>query len=110
MPPKPILPPRLRPGSRVALLTPSGPLLERDHCARGVELCRALGYEPVVMPNAGNAHGYLGGSDVERLADLNAALTDPAYRCGVVPARRQRHEPHRRRSGLCRLRRAAAGR
>jgi muramoyltetrapeptide carboxypeptidase len=77
MPPKPILPPRLRPGSRVALLTPSGPLLERDHCTRGVELCRALGYEPVVMPNAGNVHGYLGGSDIDRLADLNAALTDP---------------------------------
>jgi muramoyltetrapeptide carboxypeptidase len=77
MPPKPILPPRLRPGARVALLTPSGPLLEPDHCARGVELCQALGYEPVVMPNAGKVHGYLGGSDVDRLADLNAALTDP---------------------------------
>jgi muramoyltetrapeptide carboxypeptidase len=61
----------------VALLTPSGPLLERDHCGRGVELCQALGYEPIVMPNAGKAHGYLGGNDSERLADLNAALTDP---------------------------------
>lgn len=77
MPPKPMLPPRLRPGSRVALLTPSGPLLERDHCTRGIELCRTLGYEPLVMPNAGKAHGYLGGSDDERLADLNTALTDP---------------------------------
>lgn len=77
MPPKPILPPRLRPGSRVALVTPSGPLLERDHCARGVELCRALGHEPVLMPNAGKVHGYLAGSDDERLADLNTALTDP---------------------------------
>ena len=74
MPPKPILPPRLHPGSRVALLTPSGPLLERDHSVRGVELCRALGFEPVLMPNAGRAHGYLGGTDDERLADLNAAL------------------------------------
>lgn len=77
MPPK-ILPPRLHPGARVALLAPSGPLLERDHLARGAELCRALGVEPVLMPNAGNAHGYLAGTDEERLADLNAALTDPA--------------------------------
>ena len=78
MSPKPILPPRLRPGARVALLTPSGPLMERDHSARGAELCRALGLEPVLMPNAGKVHGYLGGTDDERLADLNAALTDPA--------------------------------
>ena len=77
MPPKPILPPRLRPGSRVALLTPSGPVLEPDHCARGAELCRALGYQPVMMPNAGAIHGYLGGTDAERLADLNQALVDP---------------------------------
>jgi muramoyltetrapeptide carboxypeptidase len=77
MPPK-ILPPKLRPGACVALLAPSGPLLERDHLARGAELCRALGCEPVVMPNAGKAHGYLAGTDEERLADLNAALTDPA--------------------------------
>jgi len=77
MPPK-ILPPKLRPAARVALLAPSGPLLERDHLARGAELCRALGLEPVLMPNAGKAHGYLAGTDDERLADLNAALTDPA--------------------------------
>ena len=71
-----ILPPRLRPGARVALLAPSGPLLERDHLARGVELCGALGFTPVLMPNAGKAHGYLAGTDDERLLDLNTALTD----------------------------------
>jgi muramoyltetrapeptide carboxypeptidase len=78
MSPKPILPPRLHPGCRVALLTPSGPMLERDHSARGTELCRALGYEPVLMPNAGKVHGYFAGTDGERLSDLNAALTDPS--------------------------------
>lgn len=78
MSPKPILPPRLRPNARVALLAPSGPLLERDHSARGAELCRALGYQPVLMPNAGKVYGYLAGTDDERLADLNSALTDPA--------------------------------
>jgi muramoyltetrapeptide carboxypeptidase len=77
MPPK-ILPPKLRPGARVALLAPSGPLLEHDHLTRGAELCLALGFHPVLMPNAGNSHGYLAGTDDERVADLNAALTDPA--------------------------------
>jgi muramoyltetrapeptide carboxypeptidase len=74
-----ILPPRLRPGARIALLAPSGPLLEQDDLARGVELSHALGFEPEVMPNAGNVHGYLAGTDDERLADLNRALTDPAF-------------------------------
>ena len=78
MSPKPILPPRLRPDARVALISPSGPSLERDHLARGVELCRALGLQPVQMPNAGKVYGYLAGTDDERLADLNNALTDPA--------------------------------
>lgn len=74
---KPILPPRLAEGARVALVAPAGPLLEQDDRARGMELCRALGYEPVLGPNAGRAYGYLAGTDDERLADLNAALADP---------------------------------
>jgi muramoyltetrapeptide carboxypeptidase len=70
------LPPRLTKGSRVALVAPAGPLLERDDLARGEELCRALGFLPVLTPNAGKKYGYLAGTDEERLADLNAALGD----------------------------------
>jgi muramoyltetrapeptide carboxypeptidase len=62
----------------VALIAPSGPLLEHDHLVRATELCHALDFEPIIMPNAGGVHGYLAGTDTERLADLNAALTDPA--------------------------------
>lgn len=72
-----VRPPRLAPGSRVALVAPAGPLLERDDLTRGEELCRALGYEPVLGPNAGRHYGYLAGTDDERVADLNAALRDP---------------------------------
>ncbi|HEX5387411.1 MAG TPA: LD-carboxypeptidase [Gemmatimonadales bacterium] len=71
-----IRPPRLAAGCRVALIAPSGPLPERDDHARAAELCRALGYEPVPGPNAARRHGYLAGTDAERLADLNAALGD----------------------------------
>jgi muramoyltetrapeptide carboxypeptidase len=70
-------PPRLGPGSRVALVAPAGPLLELDDRARGEELCRALGFEPVLAPNAGSRYGYLAGTDEQRLGDLNAALRDP---------------------------------
>jgi muramoyltetrapeptide carboxypeptidase len=73
-----IRPPRLVPGSRVGLIAPAGPLLELDDLTRGQELCRALDYQPVLLPSAGARHGYLAGSDEERLADLNAALADPS--------------------------------
>lgn len=71
-----IRPPRLAPGSRIALVAPSGPLLERDELRRAAELCRALGHEPVPGTHAAARHGYLGGTDAERLADLDAALCD----------------------------------
>ena len=55
MHPKPILPVRLKPGSRVALVAPSGPLPELEDIARATENCRFLGLEPVVMPNCGKS-------------------------------------------------------
>ena len=75
---KPLIrPPRLVPGSRIALIAPAGPLLERDDLTRAEALCRALGYEPLIGKNAFNHHGYLAGTDDERLFDLNQALQDP---------------------------------
>lgn len=73
----PIRPPRLARGSRVALVAPAGPLLERDDLTRAEALCRALGYEPRLGPNTAERYGYFAGTDEQRLADLNAALRDP---------------------------------
>jgi muramoyltetrapeptide carboxypeptidase len=67
-------PPRLRPGSRIALIAPAGPLLDRDDLHRASELCRALGHDPLPGAHAGRRYGYLAGQDHERLADLNGAL------------------------------------
>jgi muramoyltetrapeptide carboxypeptidase len=76
---KPLIrPPKLVPGSRIGLVAPAGPLLERDDISRAEALCRALGYEPVLGKNAYNHYGYLAGTDEERLFDLNRALQDPA--------------------------------
>jgi muramoyltetrapeptide carboxypeptidase len=72
-----IRPPRLKPGSRVALIAPAGPLSEQDDLARGIELCRALGFDPAPGDHALARHGYLAGTDEARLADLNGALRDP---------------------------------
>lgn len=72
-----IRPPRLARGSRVALVAPAGPLLEKDDLARAEALCRALGYEPALGPNTAQHDGYFAGTDEQRLADLNGAIRDP---------------------------------
>src|SRR3954452_13510882 len=75
---KPLIrPPKLVPGSRVALIAPAGPLLERDDLTRAEALCRALGYEPVLGQSDYNRQGYLAGTDEERVGDLNRVLQDP---------------------------------
>lgn len=74
---KPLIrPPRLTPGNRIGLVAPAGPLLERDDLTRAEELCRALGYQPVLGKNAYRRLGYFAGTDEERLADLNGAIQD----------------------------------
>ncbi len=76
---KPLVrPPKLAPNSRIGLIAPAGPLLERDDLTRAESLCRALGYEPILGKCAHARHGYLAGTDDERLSDLNQALQDPA--------------------------------
>ena len=78
-------PPRLRPGDRVALLTPSSPSnLERID--EGIDVLRFCGLEPVEYPSArarASTHPYLAGTDAERAEDLRAALLDDSI-AGVM--------------------------
>ena len=71
-----IRPPALRPGGRVALIAPAGPLAA-GAIPRAADRIRAWGWEPVIGGYAPGRHGYLAGTDEERLGDLNAALRAP---------------------------------
>jgi muramoyltetrapeptide carboxypeptidase len=71
-----IRPPRLREGARVALVAPAGPVTE-ERIARAFTQCKLLGVQPVLGSSARRRFaGYLAGTDAERLADLQWALTD----------------------------------
>jgi muramoyltetrapeptide carboxypeptidase len=76
---------RLRPGDRVALLTPSSPSnLERID--EGIDVLRFCGLEPVELPTArarGSVQPYLAGTDADRAADLRQALLDDSI-AGVL--------------------------
>ena len=70
--------PTIAAGARVALVSPAGPLRGDSDLQRAQENARALGWVPVVGAHALARDGYLAGTDGDRLADLNAALTDDA--------------------------------
>jgi muramoyltetrapeptide carboxypeptidase len=70
-----IRPPALRPGARVALVAPAGPLAE-GAVERAEERLGGWGFEPVVGRHARGRHGYLSAPDEQRAADFNAALRD----------------------------------
>lgn len=72
-----VRPPRLRPGARVALVAPAGPLTD-ERIELSLERCRSLGLEPVLGRNARSRTGFLAGRDQERAADLARALADPS--------------------------------
>jgi muramoyltetrapeptide carboxypeptidase len=80
-----VRPPALQLGDLVVVLSPAGPA-QPDRVAAGIELLRSWGLRPVPAPHAFDHHGYLAGSDAERVADLNAAFADPEVR-GIVVTR-----------------------
>ena len=67
----------LEPGAHVALIAPAGPLQKPEDLPRAQENTRLLGWEPIVGSHATDRHGYLAGTDRDRLNDINRALRDP---------------------------------
>jgi len=79
---------RLRPGDRVAVVSPSGPVAP-DRLAAGLAVLASWGLDPVVAEHARGTDrrfGYLSADDATRAADLTRAWLDPAVRA-VVCAR-----------------------
>jgi muramoyltetrapeptide carboxypeptidase len=81
-------PPRLRPGDRVAVVAPSGPVPE-DRLEAGCAILRRWGLDVALAPHVTDVLeglGYLAGNDADRAADLEAAWLDPGI-AGVLCAR-----------------------
>ncbi len=66
----------LGPGSRIALVAPSGILSDPAHVTRAEDNARSLGWVPLLGENVSAAHAYFAGTDDERARDFNAALRD----------------------------------
>ncbi|MFF5563732.1 LD-carboxypeptidase [Streptomyces sp. NPDC012623] len=73
-------PARLRPGARVAVVAPSGPVPE-ERLQSGLDMLRGWDLDPVVAPHVLDRHprfGYLAGTDEDRARDLQDAWCDPS--------------------------------
>lgn len=78
MPQTGIIKPRhLKPGDTIAVVSPAAPS-PRDKLTKGKALLEARGFNVRLMPHAADSyHGYLAGTDEQRLADLVDAFQDP---------------------------------
>lgn len=72
--------PRLKPGDRVAVVSPSGPV-PKDRLDAGCAVLRSWGLDVVLSTHVldvNDQFDYLAGSDADRAADLQEAWLDPS--------------------------------
>jgi muramoyltetrapeptide carboxypeptidase len=80
-----IIPPYLQPGDEVAILSPAS-FPPTDNWKMGVEVLENWGLKVRTAPNYLSRHFGLGGTDAERLADLQQMLDDPSIKA-IFPIR-----------------------
>ncbi len=80
-----IYPAPLRPGDKIAILAPAGPI-ERGIVDSAATVLREIGYNPVIYPHTFGKYGHFSGTHAERFADLHDAFTDPEIRA-IICAR-----------------------
>jgi muramoyltetrapeptide carboxypeptidase len=74
--------PRVKPAplperATIAVVAPSSPPQTRSEIEQATEYFEALGHQVVFGPNHRKVHGYLAGTDEERAADVQWALSEP---------------------------------
>ena len=74
-----LIPPPLRPGDRIGICAPGGPV-RAAALDGGLAYLEARGYRPVAGRFLRERHGYLAGSDRHRLEDLQGFLADRSVR------------------------------
>ena len=72
-----VKPPALRDGSTIAVVAPSSPPQTRSQIEQATEYFTRRGYNVVFGPHHRRVHGYLAGTDEERAADVQWALSEP---------------------------------
>ena len=80
-----IIPPYLQPGDEIAILSPAS-FPPTENWKQGVEVLESWGLRVRKAPNYLSRHFGLGGTDAERLSDLQQMLDDPSIKA-IFPIR-----------------------
>jgi muramoyltetrapeptide carboxypeptidase len=72
-----IKPPALPAGATIAVVAPASPPQTRSEIEQATAYFEGRGHTVVFGPNHRKVHGYLAGTDAERAADLQWALSEP---------------------------------
>ncbi len=72
-----IKPPALPERATIAVVAPAGPPQTRSETEQATAYFESRGHQVVFGPNHRKVHGYLAGTDAERAADLQWALSEP---------------------------------
>ena len=91
-----IKPPALPEKARIAVVAPASPPQIRSEAEQARAYFEERGHEVVFGENWNKVHGYLAGTDAERAADLQWALSEPGidmvhplcggYGCARLPS------------------------
>ena len=88
-----IKPPALPERATIAVVAPASPPQTRSEIEQATAYFEARGHRVVFGPNHRKVHGYLAGTDEERAADLQWALTEPGIDMVARALRRLRDAP-----------------
>ncbi|MEO0406808.1 MAG: LD-carboxypeptidase [Cyanobacteria bacterium P01_A01_bin.135] len=81
-----LLPPRLRPGDTVGVLSPAGAMRGPQDLEITVQAIADLGLVPRLGAHTRDRYGYLAGQDRDRAADINQLFADPTVKA-LMPIR-----------------------
>lgn len=77
-----IIPPYLRPGDRIRIISPAGKV-QKDKVIPGIELLLENGFEVVTGKHVFDQHFQYAGTDRQRISDFQEAIDDPATKAIV---------------------------
>ncbi|HBH29536.1 MAG TPA: LD-carboxypeptidase [Desulfofustis sp.] len=80
------VPPPLKKGDAIAVITPAGPVSSQERLARGCAILTEMGFEVINEATPSSSDSHLAADDTTRCAQLHRVLRDPAIKA-VIAAR-----------------------